>query len=60
MGIEAWLNTFAEDFLSSLPASDRTRARGEVAELLRPILMDETGTWIADYVRLRFHAIRRD
>jgi hypothetical protein len=29
-----------------------------VADLLRPVLMDETGTWIADYVRLRFRAIR--
>jgi len=28
-----------------------------VAELLRPVLMDEkTGNWIADYVRLRFRA----
>jgi hypothetical protein len=34
------------------------RARSEVADLLRPGLMDETGTWIADYVRLRFRAIR--
>jgi hypothetical protein len=25
-----------------------------VADLLRPILMDETGTWVGDYVRLRF------
>jgi len=34
------------------------RARSEVTYLLRPVLMDETGTWIADYVRLRFRAIR--
>jgi hypothetical protein len=32
-------------------------ARGEVADLLRPMLVDETGTWIADYVRLRFRAV---
>jgi hypothetical protein len=37
---------------------DRSRARSEVIDLLRPVLMDETGTWIADYVRLRFHATR--
>jgi trans-aconitate methyltransferase len=59
-GIEAWLDTFAEGFLGPLPPPDRTRARAEVAELLRPILMDETGTWIADYVRLRFHATSSD
>jgi hypothetical protein len=27
-------------------------------ELLRPVLVDETGTWIADYVWLRFQATR--
>lgn len=57
-GIEVWLDTFAEDFLGALAEPDRLRARAEVADLLRPVLMDETGTWIADYVRLRFRAIR--
>jgi trans-aconitate methyltransferase len=57
-GVEAWLDTFAEDFLGTVPEPDRLRARSEVADLLRPVLMDETGTWIADYVRLRFRAIR--
>jgi SAM-dependent methyltransferase len=55
-GLEAWLDTFAEDFLGALPPPDRLPARAEVADLLRPVLMDETGTWIADYVRLRFRA----
>jgi trans-aconitate methyltransferase len=59
-GIEAWLDTFAEDFLDPLPKPDRTRARAEVADLLRAVLMDENGTWIADYVRLRFRAIRTE
>jgi SAM-dependent methyltransferase len=57
-GIEAWLDTFAEDFFHPLPEADRLKARKEVAGLLRPVLMDETGTWIADYVRLRFRATR--
>lgn len=57
-GIEPWLDTFAEDFLGALPEQSRPRAQAEVADLLRPVLMDETGTWIADYVRLRFRAIR--
>jgi trans-aconitate methyltransferase len=59
-GIEPWLDAFAEDFLGAIPEPDRLRARGEVADLLRPVLMDETGTWIADYVRLRFCAIRAE
>jgi trans-aconitate methyltransferase len=59
-GIEAWLDTFAEDFLGAIAEPDRSRARTEVADLLRPVLIDETGTWIADYVRLRFRAIRAE
>ena len=57
-GLEAWLAAFTEDFFGTLPLPEQTPARGEVADLLRPILMDETGTWIADYVRLRFRATR--
>ena len=57
-GIEAWLDTFTEDFLGPLPQPDRSGAFAEVADLLRPVLMDETGSWIADYVRLRFRATR--
>lgn len=54
--IEPWLDTFAGDFLHPLDAAERRRACAEIAELLRPVLMDENGTWIADYVRLRFRA----
>lgn len=56
-GLDAWLDTFCDDFFAPLSAAERTAARGEVVDLLRPILVDETGTWIADYVRLRFRAI---
>jgi SAM-dependent methyltransferase len=56
-GLEAWLDNFFEDFFAPLPEADRSAARAEVAELLRPIMVDETGTWIADYVRLRFRAV---
>src|SRR6202047_5322 len=59
-GIEPWLDTFAEDFFLPLPEADRSQARAEVTDLLRPVLIDETGTWIADYVRLRFRAIRAE
>jgi trans-aconitate methyltransferase len=59
-GIEPWLDTFAEDFFGALPEAERLPARTEVADLLRPVLMDETGTWIADYVRLRLRATRAE
>ena len=55
-GLDAWLEAFAEDFLNPLPPDDRRAARQEICELLQPILRDETGLWIADYVRLRFRA----
>ena len=54
--IEPWLDTFGEAFFGALSEPDRIPARAEVTELLRPVLVDETGTWIADYVRLRFRA----
>jgi hypothetical protein len=54
--IEPWLETFGEAFLGALPEPDRAPACAEVADLLRPVLVDESGTWIADYVRLRFRA----
>jgi trans-aconitate methyltransferase len=56
-GLAAWLDTFCEDFLGALPPADRAAAKQEICDLLQPILMDETGLWIADYVRLRFKAV---
>jgi SAM-dependent methyltransferase len=58
--IEPWLDTFAAAFFGTLPESDRVSASAEVADLLRPVLVDETGAWIADYVRLRFRATRHE
>jgi SAM-dependent methyltransferase len=59
-GLEAWLDAFTEDFFGALAPADRPLARAETVELLRPVLMDERGIWIADYVRLRFRAFRPD
>jgi hypothetical protein len=59
-GIADWLDTFAEDFLGAVPEPQQPLARDAVIQLLRPVLMDETGAWIADYVRLRFRATRAD
>ena len=57
-GLEAWLDNFCDDFFTPLRGPERAAARAEIVALLRPILVDETSTWIADYVRLRFRAVR--
>jgi trans-aconitate methyltransferase len=60
-GMESWLNTFRNGVLDHLnpPAhseSTRPTALANTITLLEPILRDADGNWIADYVRLRFHA----
>ena len=55
-GIDGWLITFAGAWFERLPAEARAAARDGVVHLLRPVLCDDGGEWIADYVRLRFAA----
>jgi hypothetical protein len=54
--VTGWLETFAESFTSTLPATQRASYIAEVREALRPQLRDAEGRWTADYVRLRFAA----
>jgi SAM-dependent methyltransferase len=56
--IRGWLNTFAESFLNALPAGERAAFLDEVAVGLEPALKQPDGSWVADYVRLRFAARR--
>ncbi len=56
--VTGWLETFAESFSSALPARERAAFVAEVQESLRPALCDASGSWTADYVRLRFAATR--
>jgi SAM-dependent methyltransferase len=58
--VTGWLETFGESFTASLPPAERPAYITEVRELLRPELADSQGIWTADYVRLRFMAIKRD
>ena len=51
-----WLETFAESFLSALPAAARPQFVAELREDLRPDMCDAEGNWTADYVRLRIAA----
>jgi len=58
-GMESWLNTFRNGVLDRLDPADRATVLTDTIALLEPILRDADGTWIADYVRLRFHATLR-
>ena len=53
-----WLETFAESFLSQVPEDQRHELRVEVSRSLEGALLDDQGVWWADYVRLRFHAVK--
>jgi len=48
----------AAGLLDKLPEELRTRVVEECCSLLAPVLRDEEGNWVADYVRLRFLAWR--
>lgn len=54
-----WLVTFRKPFFEQFGAESATALDDAVA-LLRPSLRDSAGGWIADYVRLRVEAVRRD
>jgi len=58
-GMEAWLDTFRNGVLDRLSTTDRATALTRTVALLEPILRDHDGKWVADYVRLRFHATKR-
>jgi SAM-dependent methyltransferase len=56
--VSGWLETFAESVTACLPQSERSGYIEEVREALRPQLCDAEGIWTADYVRLRFAAVK--
>ena len=56
--VTGWLETFALNFSSALTVEDRPRFLSEVKETLRSQLCDAAGNWTADYVRLRFAALK--
>ena len=49
-----WLEVFAQNFLHGLSGDARSEYLKEVQAALESQLRDASGTWIADYVRLRF------
>ncbi|MGE0386779.1 MAG: trans-aconitate 2-methyltransferase [Gammaproteobacteria bacterium] len=56
--VGGWLDTFARDYTAVLPPDTRAGFVAEVVERLRPRLCGADGAWIADYVRLRFSAVK--
>jgi trans-aconitate methyltransferase len=56
-GVEGWLSTFRAPFFDQF-GERRDAVISYVTELLRPVICDDSGRWIADYVRLRVCAER--
>ena len=56
-GLRKWVEMFGDELLAPVSDSDREAVLAGVEERLRPALYDpESGTWTADYRRLRFAA----
>ena len=53
-----YLETFALAFVQGLSGEERRDYLNEVRTVLEPRLRDADGSWIADYVRLRFAATK--
>ena len=53
-----WLDVFAQPFTRSVAESERKSFVNEVRAELEPLLRGADGKWIADYVRLRFSAVK--
>lgn len=56
--IIGWLETFALNFFQGFSDEERRDYLQEVRNILEPQLRDADGTWVADYVRLRFAATK--
>jgi trans-aconitate methyltransferase len=57
--VTGWLSTFAQSFLKTVPATARDEVLTQVRAALHDRLTDAAGRWTADYVRLRFVAIKK-
>lgn len=56
--IGGWLDTFAQPYLRHVPEGERPGLVADVVAALRDRLCDANGDWRADYVRLRFRAMK--
>jgi trans-aconitate methyltransferase len=53
-----WLEIFAQPFTHTVAEAEQVSFLGEVRQRLQEKLQNRDGTWFADYVRLRFKAVR--
>lgn len=56
--ITDWLETFAQPFVGAVPQDHQRAFIQEVRAAVEPALFDAVRGWSADYVRLRFDAIK--
>ncbi|MBL4676241.1 MAG: methyltransferase domain-containing protein [Mucilaginibacter sp.] len=56
-GVAKWITMFAPLYLVGIPEEEKKQMLTEVTELLEPHYI-ENGQWYADYVRLRFTAVK--
>ena len=54
--MDEWLRFFARPFFAGIDEPDLSEVLDQIVEMLAPCLQEETGAWVADYVRLRFVA----
>ena len=54
-----WLEIFAQPFSKAFFEAQREQYLDEVRSSLAPLIRQPDGVWVADYVRLRFKAVRR-
>jgi trans-aconitate methyltransferase len=57
-GMRGWIETFGSSFLEDAAPDVQRIMVNEIEELLAPALRDEFGNWTADYIRLRFKAVK--
>jgi hypothetical protein len=53
-----WLDTFGESFFALVPPAARAQIMAEVEAAVRDRLYDARTGWHADYIRLRFAAVK--
>jgi trans-aconitate methyltransferase len=57
LGVSKWLDMFASSYFNGIESDTQSRIKAEITDLLQPHYEDN-GEWYADYVRLRFTAIK--
>lgn len=56
--IRDWVRMFGRHYLESWDLSEHNKFLDEVKLVAQPQMLNERGEWVADYVRLRFFAVK--